>query len=70
MVEFISDPERVNTTFSMNKKIRNEFYHTLIRKYGCTRSHVGESVDAAIKMWIEKNEKELDLKKADNKNVK
>ena len=61
MLELKSNPERINTTFSMKKKLRNVFYHTLIKKYGCTRNHVGESIDEAIELWIKKTEQELEL---------
>ena len=60
MLEIENSPERVNTTFSMNKKIRDQFYHLLIDKYGCTRDHVGKSIDEAIDLWIEKNKKAIE----------
>lgn len=48
---------RKNITFSIDEEILNEFYHLLIEKFGCTRNHVGKSIDGAVKLWIDKNKK-------------
>jgi len=44
-------------TFSISKEVREKFYFILIKKFGCTRNHIGESIDEAVRDWIEKQEK-------------
>ena len=54
-----SNTDRKTISLQVSKETYKEFNIAVIEKYGHTYGHIGESVDEALELWIQKQKREV-----------